>query len=67
MSASAIVKQPATGYGAALWRAIKSFGLLRESWVGMVGAALVGFWLLVAIFAPVLAPFDPLADRKSVV
>lgn len=64
MSANAIVKQPATGYGAALWRALKSFGLLRESWVGMIGAILVGFWLLVAIFAPVLAPFDPLATLQ---
>ena len=50
---------PKAGYGAALWRALKSFGLLRESWVGMVGAFLVLFWVLVAILAPLLAPFDP--------
>lgn len=48
-----------TGFSAALWRALKSFGLLRESWVGMVGTFLVLFWVLVAIFAPLLAPFDP--------
>ena len=42
-------------------RAIKSFALLRESPVGMVGAALVLFWVFVAIFAPLLAPADPLA------
>jgi ABC-type dipeptide/oligopeptide/nickel transport system permease subunit len=42
-------------------RALKSFKLLRESPIGMVGAALVLFWVLVAIFAPVLAPHDPLA------
>ncbi len=64
MSTSAVVKQPATGYGAALWRALKSFALLRESGVGMIGAALVGFWLLVALFAPVLVPFDPLATLQ---
>jgi ABC-type dipeptide/oligopeptide/nickel transport system permease subunit len=40
-------------------RALKSFGLLRESWVGMFGAGLILFWGLVAIFAPLLAPYDP--------
>jgi peptide/nickel transport system permease protein len=50
---------PSAGYGAALWRGLKSFGLLRESWVGMVGAFLVLFWVMVAILAPLLAPFDP--------
>jgi peptide/nickel transport system permease protein len=50
---------PSAGYGAALWRGVKSFGLLRESWVGMVGAFLVLFWVMVAILAPLLATFDP--------
>ncbi|CAB1079147.1 Dipeptide transport system permease protein DppC (TC 3.A.1.5.2) [Olavius algarvensis Delta 1 endosymbiont] len=50
---------PRAGYGAAIWRALKSFGLLRESWVGMVGAFLVLFWVAVAILAPLIAPFDP--------
>lgn len=50
---------PKAGYGAALWRAIKSFALLRESWVGMVGTFLIVFWVVVAILAPWLAPFDP--------
>ncbi|NQT70725.1 MAG: ABC transporter permease [Desulfobacteraceae bacterium] len=50
---------PTAGYGAALLRGLKSFALLRESWVGMVGTALVLFWVLVAVFAPWLAPFDP--------
>jgi peptide/nickel transport system permease protein len=50
---------PSAGYGAALWRGLKSFALLRESWVGMVGAFLVLFWVLVAILAPLLATFDP--------
>ena len=52
-------KMRTAGFGPALWRALKSFGLLRESWVGMVGAFLVAFWVLVAIFAPLLAPFEP--------
>jgi peptide/nickel transport system permease protein len=33
--------------------------LLRESPVGMVGAFLVIFWIAVAIFAPLLSPYDP--------
>lgn len=52
-------EMPAAGYGVAFLRALKSFALLRESWVGMVGMFLVLFWVLVAIFAPLLAPFDP--------
>jgi ABC-type dipeptide/oligopeptide/nickel transport system permease subunit len=51
-------------FGGALVRALKSFALLRESWVGMIGAAIVVFWVLVAIFAPLLAPFDPLATLQ---
>lgn len=45
----------------AVIRTLKSITLLRESWVGMFGAAIVLFWVLVAIFADVLAPLDPLA------
>jgi ABC-type dipeptide/oligopeptide/nickel transport system permease subunit len=56
---AATTRMPTAGYGAATWRALKSFKLLRESWVGMVGAFLVIFWVLVAILAPWLAPFDP--------
>jgi len=51
---------PALTGGSAFMRALKSFKLLRESPIGMVGAALVLFWVLVAIFAPLLAPQDPL-------
>ncbi len=42
-------------------RALKSMALLRESVVGMIGFALVLFWVLVAFLADLIAPFDPLA------
>jgi len=51
---------PALSGGSAFMRALKSFGLLRESWIGMIGAGIVLFWVLVAIFAPLIAPHDPL-------
>lgn len=50
---------PAASAPAALIRAVRSFGLLRESGVGMVGAGIVGFWILAAIFAPLISPFEP--------
>ncbi|MBT7665391.1 MAG: hypothetical protein HN608_10755 [Rhodospirillaceae bacterium] len=50
---------PASTYGNALLRALKSFGLLRESIVGMIGAGLILFWIIVAIFAPLIAPYPP--------
>ena len=55
----ATATMPAPTVGAALMRAIRSFALLRESWVGMVGAGLVLFWVVIALLAPLLAPFDP--------
>jgi len=42
-----------------LLRLLKGIALLRESVVGMVGFSLILFWVLVAIFADVLAPFPP--------
>ncbi len=59
MTIQSTTEMPSVGYGAAIWRAIKSFGLLRESWVGMIGVFLVLFWVIVAIFAPLIAQFDP--------
>jgi peptide/nickel transport system permease protein len=38
---------------------IKAIALLRESKIGMIGAGLVGGWLLAALAAPLLAPFPP--------
>jgi peptide/nickel transport system permease protein len=50
---------PAGSHGAALMRALKSFALLRESKVGMIGTGLVLFWIIVAVFAPLIAPYEP--------
>ncbi|MCP4295738.1 MAG: ABC transporter permease [Proteobacteria bacterium] len=55
---------PAASNTAALLRALKSFGLLRESKIGMVGAFLVLFWVFVAIFAPWITTFEPNATIK---
>lgn len=60
----AATTSPAPSFGEALLRGIKSFGLLRESPVGMVGAFIVLFWVLLAIFAPLLAPFEPNATLQ---
>jgi ABC-type dipeptide/oligopeptide/nickel transport system permease subunit len=55
---------PAPTHFAALKRAIRSFALLRESWVGMIGAGIILFWVVVAILAPWISPFDPLATLQ---
>lgn len=42
----------------------RSFAVLRESPIGATGAAIVAFWVFVAVFAPWLAPFDPNATLQ---
>jgi peptide/nickel transport system permease protein len=64
MAELASTAAPAPSYGSAFIRALKSFALLRESWVGMIGACIILFWVIVALFAPILAPFDPLATLQ---
>ncbi len=59
MANSTTTTLPAQTTGAALMRALKSFALLRESWVGMFGAGIILLWALMAIFAPLLAPYEP--------
>ncbi len=59
MANATTISVPAPTFGAALIRAIKSFALLRESWVGMIGGAIILFWVLVALFAPLVSPFEP--------
>lgn len=51
----------------ALLNTLQTVALLRESPVGMIGAAIVAFWVLVAIFAPLIAPFDPNASIQPMV
>lgn len=46
----------------ALARLAGSLALLRESPVGMVGAALILFWVVMAVVAPLLPLYDPLAQ-----
>ena len=43
----------------AVRRAVRRVALLRESPVGMIGAGTVLFWVLVAVLAPLIAPFEP--------
>ena len=40
-------------------RAVRRVALLRASPVGMIGAGIVLFWVLVAVLAPLIAPFEP--------
>lgn len=44
------------GVIALTWNRVR---LLKESPIGMIGAFTVVFWIFVAIFAPLLSPFDP--------
>lgn len=50
----------------AILRFVGAVALIRESAVGTIGACIVGFWLLMAIFADILAPFPPNAPLLPV-
>ena len=52
-------RQQAAGPSATLMSALRSLALLRESPVGMVGGAIVLLFVVLAIFAELIAPFDP--------
>ncbi|MDG2284978.1 MAG: ABC transporter permease [Alphaproteobacteria bacterium] len=45
--------------GSILTTIFKSIALLRESSVGMIGGLIVLMFVLLAIFAPLVSPFDP--------
>ncbi|MCC6469439.1 MAG: ABC transporter permease [Alphaproteobacteria bacterium] len=47
-----------------LARLVRAIGLLRESRLAMLGVAIVLFWIVVAVFAPLLAPFSPTANIR---
>lgn len=40
-------------------RTLRQLLLIRESGVGMVGGAIVLFWVVMALFAPLVAPYPP--------
>ncbi len=46
-------------------RFARAVGLLRESRIGMIGAFLVCFWILVALLAPILPVKDPLSQDAA--
>ena len=48
---------PGTNTG--MSRFLKSLGLLRESWVGMIGLFLVLFWVFIAFYTGVFVSFMP--------
>lgn len=50
------------GIIALTWNRVR---LLKESPIGMIGVFLVLFWIVVAIFAPLLSPFDPNASNMD--
>ena len=59
MSAATETPPPAPSRATALMRAVRSFGLLRESWAGMIGVGIIAFWVSIALLAPLIAPFPP--------
>lgn len=48
-------------------RGLKSVALIRESAVGMIGLGLIVFWVVIAVFADILAPFPPNATIMPLV
>jgi peptide/nickel transport system permease protein len=52
------------GTGRRLW---ESFAVIRSSRVAMIGLVIVVFWILVAIFAPLVAPHDPYAQDTAAI
>ncbi|MGH6948988.1 MAG: ABC transporter permease [Kiloniellales bacterium] len=50
---------PRPSTAGAITSVVKAIALLRESPVGMIGFGLVAFWVLVAILADILSPYDP--------
>jgi peptide/nickel transport system permease protein len=52
------------GAGLRLW---ESFSVIRGSRVAMIGLIIVVFWVLVAIFAPLIAPHDPYAQDTAAI
>lgn len=57
-----------TGTHASFWQRLwEGMSIIGRSRVGMVGLTIVLFWVLVAIFAPLIAPHDPLAQDSTAI
>jgi peptide/nickel transport system permease protein len=50
-----------------LWRRPGTLGSAWRQPLAVVGMALAGAWLLIAIFVPLIAPYDPLAQSSHLV
>jgi ABC-type dipeptide/oligopeptide/nickel transport system permease subunit len=50
------------------WRRVRSaFSIILASRVATIGLCIILFWILVALFAPLLAPHDPLAQDSNAI
>ena len=54
-----VAREPAARLGTNIASALRPVMLLRESPVGMIGGAIVLMFVILAIFAEFIAPFDP--------
>jgi peptide/nickel transport system permease protein len=64
---SAVGLDAAAGLTREQWPWQRALGRLRHRRGALLGAAIVLFFVLVAIFAPLIAPYDPLATSWSAV
>lgn len=46
-------------------RRLGTYGQVYDSWIGVIGLGLVLFWLLTALMAPWVAPFDPYVQVRA--
>ena len=53
--------------GSDLRRLWENMSIIFRSRVAVIGMALVLFWVVVAIFAPLIAPHDPLAQNSKAI
>lgn len=44
-----------------------AIGLMRESTVCMVGVSILCFWVLVALFAPLISPYEPTEQHTAMI
>ena len=61
-AADTVVSVSDSGMGVHLLRMASAIGLLRESPVAIIGSALIAFWVLMAVFASLVTPYNPNAQ-----